>query len=479
MTSSGKKLSGSDYLSVLPDFSLNRRKMLQMGAAAGGLGLMGGLPLVRRASAQDAIKGSDIEVGVFYTEGAWFDHAKSIGDSLEADYPGTKVKYTFANTESDSARALRWQNGDALDVDTGRWNNQAVTTWDWPNNGFVFNMTDTVNQPLADGTLWKDTFSPSVSSFIVDSREGTTTPGAYWGVPFELVLMAMQYNQTHFETAGITKPPATWAEFLAACEALNAKGIKPICVSGPTAPYCAQWWDRLTQRIVGKQAVLDVAFGEAKVADNPGFLLAAQELAKFRANEWFMEGFDGADFTTAQALFFQGEAAMIHMGSWLTTEMTDVIAELPEPFRLGMFDFPAYDGGQGDQNSLFGTAQTFSIAEPAKTTSHEVNVPLAIEYLKRWTSLERANERSEKLKMIPATAGANAPTIPGLEETIARGASSEMIVYYYGIHWDTNLSTAWWNPIQALFLGQTDAEGTIKMLDDGLAQYREIKKAGG
>ena len=133
-------------------------------------------------------------------------------------------------------------------------------------------MTDAVNQPLADGTLWKDTFSPAVSSFIVDSREGTTTPGAYWGVPFELVLMAMQYNQAHFETAGITTPPATWAEFLAACEALSAKGIKPICVSGPTAPYCAQWWDRLTQRIVGKQAVLDVAFGEAKVADNPGFL---------------------------------------------------------------------------------------------------------------------------------------------------------------------------------------------------------------
>ena len=154
MASSRQKRSGSEYLTMLPDSSVSRRRVLQMGAAAGGLGLMGGLPLVRQASAQDAIKGSDIEVGVFYTEGAWFDHAKSIGDSLEADYPGTKVKYTFANTESDSARALRWQNGDALDVDTGRWNNLAVTTWDWSNNGFVYNMTDAVNHPLADGTRW-------------------------------------------------------------------------------------------------------------------------------------------------------------------------------------------------------------------------------------------------------------------------------------------------------------------------------------
>ena len=82
--------------------------------------------------------------------------------------------------------------------------------------------------------------------------------------------------------------------------------------------------------------------------------------------------------------------------------------------------------------------------------------------------------------MISPVAGVPTPPgINGLEEAIARGANSEMIVYYYGIHWDTNLSTAWWNPIQALFLGQTDAEGCIKMLDEGLAQYRELKASGG
>jgi raffinose/stachyose/melibiose transport system substrate-binding protein len=465
---------------------LNRRQLLKAGgAAAAGAALLPAhlsaaprLPFAFLSSRnQDAITGGDLEVGVFYEEGPWFDHCKSIGDSLEKDYPGTKVKYTFCNTASDPARNLRWQNGDALDVDTGRWNNQASTTYDWVDNGFVYDMTEAVSAPLADGTVWKDTFIPSVNSFVVDSREGAAKPGAYWGVPFELVLMLMQYNQTHFETAGITAPPTTWDEFLQACEALAAKGIKPICVSGPTAPYCAQWWDRLTQRIVGKDAVMAVAFGEAKVADNPGFLTAAKELEKFKANEWFMEGYDGADFTTAQALFFQGKAAMIHMGSWLSTEMKDVI---PPDFKLGVFDFPQYTGGAGEQDAGFGTAQVWSIADPAKTTSHEVNVPLATEYLRRWTSKERAAERADSLKMISPVVGTPTPPgITGLEETIARGANSELIVYYYGIHWDTNLSTAWWNPIQALFLGQIGAEETIAMLDSGLEQYRELKKAGG
>jgi len=467
--------------------AVNRRQLLKAGgAAAAGAALLPAhlraapnAPLsIRAARNQDgSISGSDIEVGVFYEEGPWFEHCKAIGDSLEADYPGTTVKYTFANTASDPGRALRWQNGNALDVDTGRWNNQTPPLWDWATNGFIYDMTPDVEQPLANGIPWKDTFIPSTLSFVVDSRPDTTTPGAWWGVPFELVLMLMQYNEAHFETAGITAPPATWDEFLQACEMLNSKGIKPICVSGPTNAYCAHWWDRLTQRIVGKDAVMAVAYGDARAADNPGFLTAAQELAKFKANEWFMEGYDGADFTTAQALFFQGQAAMIHMGSWLTAEMKDVI---PTDFRLGVFDFPQYTGGAGDQNAGFGTAQNWSIASPEKTTAHEVNVPLAVEYLKRWTSAERTGQAAETLRMIPPVKDVPVPTgITGLAEAIERSANSELIVYYYGIHFDTNLSTAWWNPVQALFLGQVGPEEMITQLDQGLEQYRELKAAGG
>lgn len=469
---------------------LSRRGLLKgAGGLAAGAALLPGhlraasMPgvavRIQRDANGDPIEGSDIEVGVMYEDGAWFNHAKSIGDSLEKDYPGTKVKYTFCNTASDPARALRWQNGDPLDVDTGRWSNPAPVTYDWVDNGFVYNMTDDVNQPLADGTAWKDTFLPSLNGFVVDSHPNTKTPGAYWGVPYELVLMLMQYNMDHFDTAGV-KPPATWTEFLDVCAALKAKGIQPICVSGPTAPYCAQWWDRLTQRIVGTDAVKAVAFGDAKVADNPGFLTAAQELAKFKANDWFMEGYDGADFTTAQALFFQGKAAMIHMGSWLTTEMTDVIAALPKPFRLGVFDFPKYDGGAGDQNAGFGTAQIWSIANPDKATSHKVNAPLAVEYLKRWTNADNTKFRSENLKMIPPIKGVPTPPgIDGLDAVIESTSKTDLIIYYYAIHWDTNLSNAWWNPIQALFLGQAGPEDVIKMLDDNLEQYRALKKAGG
>jgi raffinose/stachyose/melibiose transport system substrate-binding protein len=474
----------SSHPKFLYTHGFTRRQVLKLGGTAASLSVVTGMHgqprFSRLASAQGAITGGPLEVGVFYEEGPWFDHAKAIGDSLEADFPGTKIKYTFANTASDSARALRWQNGDPLDVDTGRWSNQAPPTWDWVDNGFVLDLTPYVTQPLASGEIWADTFTAGAKSFAVDSRPNTATPGAWWGVPWEMVLMLIHYNVAVFEEMGL-QPPTTWNEFLSVCETINErgadKGIKPICVSGPTDVYCGHWWDRMIQRVVGRAEVERVVYGDGYLRDNAGFLTAAQEIAKLPQNDWFMEGYEGADFTGAQALFFQGKAAMIHMGSWLAAEMADVI---PPDYRLGVFDFPTYDGGAGDQSAMFGTAQMWSIANPQKSTSHEVNVPLAVEYLRRWTSRERQVERAETLRMIPSVTEVSPPAgTTGMDAMVEKSATSDVIIYYYGIHWDTALWAAWYQPVQALFLKKIGPEEMVETIDKNLDEYRQLKQAGG
>lgn len=458
-----------------------RRNLLAATAAAGGLAIVGDGALSIRGTAAQDVTGGPIEVGVLYEEGPWFDHVKAIGDSLEADIAGTDITYTFANTASDSARALRWENGDPLDVDTGRWSSQAPPTYNWVDNGFVSDLTSYLTSITLDsGEVWASTFTAGSASFAADNRPGSATPGSWFGVPYEMVLMLVHYNVAIFEEFGIT-PPTTWAEFLTVCETINEKGaergIKPICVSGPTDVYCGHWWDRMTQRVVGREGVEAVIYGDAKVADNPGFLTAAQELAKLPENGWFMDGFDGADFTTAQAMFFQGKAAMIHMGSWLAAEMKDSI---PADFKLGVFDFPAFEGGAGDQAAMFGTAQLWSVASPEKSTSHEVNVPLAVEYLKRWTSRERQAERASSLGMIPTVTNVDPPAgTVGMADMVVKSATSQTIIYYYGIHWDTALWAAWYPAIQALFLGKMGPDEMIAWIDENMAKYREVKAAGG
>lgn len=301
--------------------NLSRRKFLGLAAAAGfgvasaACGQTPAAPAPTAApeipsGAAPALKGGPLEVGVFYEDGPWFDLVKEIGDQMERDIPGTQIKYTFNNTASDAARALRWEAGNPLDVDAGRWSNQARALWPYADNNQLLDLTPYLEANLPSGERWADTFAPMIRSFAVDERENSPTRGRWFGVPNELVLFLIQYNKKAFDQMGIA-PPApnwTWQDFLDTCAQIDergaAMGMKPICVSGPTDVYCGHWWDRVIQRMVGREAVEAVVFGDARLADNPGFLAAAKEIEKLPANNWFMEGYEGADFTAAQALFF-------------------------------------------------------------------------------------------------------------------------------------------------------------------------------
>jgi raffinose/stachyose/melibiose transport system substrate-binding protein len=473
--------------------SLSRREFLGLAAAASfgvaaaacGQAPAAQVPTAAPGAADgiaSTLTGGPLEVGVFYEEGPWFELVKEIGDQMERDIPGTSIKYTFNNTASDAARALRWEAGDPLDVDAGRWSNQARALWPYVDNKQVLDLTPYLEETLPSGERWADTFAPMIRSFAVDEREDSSTQGRWFGVPNELVLFLIQYNKKAFDQMGIA-PPApdwTWQDFLDTCAQIDergaAMGMKPICVSGPTDVYCGHWWDRIIQRMVGREAVEAVVFGNARLADNPGFLAAAQELEKLPANNWFMEGYEGADFTAAQALFFQGKAAMIHMGSWLLSEMADVI---PADFEIGVTDFPVLPEGQGDQNAMFGVPQLWSVPNPEIIKGREPQTELAVEYLRRFTSREAAAKRAEQLGMISPVQGVPAPPkLPGVDALIAKAAQSELIIYYYGIHFDQALWAVWYPPVQALFLKKIDAETMIQQIDDGLDQYRAMRAAG-
>jgi len=462
---------------------LTRRQFLK----AAGLTTAGGVlaactPAATPAPANTAVSATEaptlqgsIEVGTFYEEGPWFDLHKSVGDSIMADYPDTTIKYTFANTASDAERALRWQAGDPLDIDFGRFNNQAPATYQYADNNLLYDLTPHMEDVLPTGEKWGDTFLPLVDSMDFDQREGSAHKGARLAVPFELVLFLLQYNVKIFDELGV-EPAATWPEFLTLCDTIRSKDVKPICVSGPTFYYTAHWWDRLIQRIVGAPGVLAVAYGNAKLADDPGFLTAAQEMQKFVDNDWLMDGYEGADFTSAQAMFFQDQAAMIHMGSWLTSEMKDSI---PEDFKLAVVDFPTYPGGKGDQSAMFGTSQGMSIPNPAISTSHEVNVDLAVEFLKRRTSQAVCEKGAQELAIVSPVKGVSAPPgVPGVDKQLEKAATAEFIIYYWGIHWDAALTNAWMVPTQALLLGEIKAEQMIEQMDSELEKYRAQKAAG-
>ncbi|MGE5603245.1 MAG: ABC transporter substrate-binding protein [Nitrososphaerales archaeon] len=406
------------------------------------------------------IKGGPLEVGVLWEQPQpWAMIAKSVGDSLEKDFPGTKVTYTFNNTPARPTIELRWLRGDPLDVDFIFEGTDPVS-WKWVDEGYLLDLTPYMEQEVQPGVKWKDLVLPIANPSI--KYKGKT-----YSAPEQTFIWLLQYNQKMLKDFGV-EPPKTWDDVLKACETIKAKGVAPIAMAGPINFYVGMWYDALAQRIVGEDAVMNVLYGQGKLADNPGFLKAAQEFQKLFTNGCIIKGFEGVDFTAVQQQFFQGQAAMIFMGSWLTTEMKDSI---PKDFELGVTTFPTYEGGKGGQDTLFGRTLSWSVASASK------NPELAVEYLKRFsTDPAIVKQRAEQLGELVPLVGAPPPGgMIGIDKVLEQAKTSKMILYNYGVNSDTGLASAWYNPMVEMAFGKITPEQMIANIDKGLADYTAQK----
>src|SRR5699024_5736513 len=140
-------------------------------------------------------------------------------------------------------------------------------------------------------------------------------------------------------------------------------------------PYMGFWIDSLFQRIVGYDKALDAAFSGDY--SDPGFLEAAEQMQALRDQNALLDGFEGIDFTAVQMEFFQGNAAMILMGTWLTSEMKDAI---PEDFQLGLTTFPTIPDAGGDNEAQLAHSNIMVVNKESPS------IDAAIEYMRTFTS---------------------------------------------------------------------------------------------
>ncbi|UJF31476.1 ABC transporter substrate-binding protein [Paenibacillus hexagrammi] len=63
-----------------------------------------------------------------------------------------------------------------------------------------------------------------------------TSDGKIWAMPIDVNGVGVIYNKDVFAKAGITKVPATWAEFIQVCQQLRKVGVTPIA-----AGFKDQW----------------------------------------------------------------------------------------------------------------------------------------------------------------------------------------------------------------------------------------------
>jgi glucose/mannose transport system substrate-binding protein len=115
------------------------------------------------------------------------------------------------------------------------------------------------------------------------------------------------------DRVGVTKLPATWAEFNAIAEKMQAAGIVPLANGG------IRWDDAMKWEIALCGIGLD-AYRKAlmelddKTLKGPEVLAAFRQCRKFA--EWSDPGTASLDYTTFVPRFMKGEMGMLLMGDW-------------------------------------------------------------------------------------------------------------------------------------------------------------------
>lgn len=395
----------------------------------------------------------DLEVVSFYPEGSP-DHERLAGlaDEFESQHPGTTVTLTFGGGQDTPQIEARWRAGDPPEVNYGFMDAAAPDGGPWVAGGQVMSLNDVMQEPLEgyDGT-WEDAILPGVRPLISVGDE-------IYGAPESVTTLQFFYNAAIFEEQGI-EPPETFDDLLAAADTLKAAGVAPFTVTGTFLPYLQMYWDYLALRHIGLEGLQQAIAGEVELASLPGAAEAAADLERLATGGYFLDGFRGVDFTSAQMSFFQGDAAMILMGSWLIGEMS---AAIPADFQVGTFAFPTVDGGSGDQQGLFGGTNAQVVAQDSGNTD------AAVAWLQFIADPENQNAYVESTGGISAYTGIAAPE--GFEDVTAmleEGAA--FAPSYMGIlALSQEVQTAYQQPIAQLFFGEIDGAEMLASMSDGL-----------
>lgn len=213
-----------------------------------------------------------------------------------------------------------------------------------------------------------------------------TLNGKIYGIPFFPTVNTVWYNKKMFAKYGLT-PPKTWFEMLNVCEKLKSKGVIPFTVGGKDSWTILHAFMYMADRTAGAKLYQDARAGKARF-DNPAFVKAFGMLETLVKKGYYPPDALNLTWGDSCQLMMQDKAAMMAMGNWLFTVITD---ENKVDFdKWDFFTYPVVEGGKGDPKSIMGAADGYSINKSCK------NPEAAVKLLKFMANKENMTERFVK-----------------------------------------------------------------------------------
>ena len=320
------------------------------------------------------------------------------------------------------------------------------------NAGLLKNITADLD---ANGGAWRNTFAPgALAVFALNGKN--------YGVPWDMGMVSWWYNKDLFAQAGIANPPTTWTELLNDVKTLKAAGITPISLGEKDSWTGMHIWSYLATRICGQAGFLAAA-GRTGHFTDPCFVEAGTKLQELIALQPFQDGFLGQTHDEMQGYFGNGKAAMELSGQWAPGSEAGQSADKVGVKNLGMFAFPAVEGGAGDGGDAMGGGNGFAIGKNAP--------PEAIDFVKYLTA-EKQQERV-------AASGGGIPVVKGAEVgltdpnmlAVQKGfAAAKYFQLYYDQYMPSAMGSIINDAVAGLYAGTSTPEQVAQAIEDGAKQ---------
>jgi ABC-type glycerol-3-phosphate transport system substrate-binding protein len=326
-------------------------------------------------------------------------------------------------------------------------------------SGFVADLTADFT---AEEGAWEQSFFPkalAVNRFEEGNIHGVQA-GIY-GVPIDVTNIQMLYNKNLLKKAGITRPPATFDEFLAAAAALKRVGIAGL-VSGWGELWMIECFaSNYAFNIMGEQKVMATFRGEIPYTD-PDWIKVFQVFESLRAHKALIEGGVTKANKYAEQDFALERAAFAFNGSWCVNVYYDMNPDLDYGVML-----PPPVVTQQPMRIWGGAGSSFMVNERSR------NKDKAVAFLKWFTAKEQQAFLSQETRNLPANRLA-ITSIPKVLSEFAGAMDFTTHPTVWPLNEDALVLEAFDKGIQSIIIGEKSVEQVAQEVQQ--VKERQLQK---
>lgn len=382
------------------------------------------------------------------------DFYKTATDEFIAKNPGWTSKVEGGPAVWESLRP-RFIGGNPPDLCFPGW---GMDHWALKEEGQLLQLDEALDgKPFEGEGTWRETFEPGMLK--LGQQAGKT-----WMLPYYYSVLGWWYDPQVFKKNGWT-PPKTWEELLTLSEKIKAKGMSPLTYQGKFPYYMIDGmllpW---AYSFGGSPLIKSVQNMEPGAWKSSGILKAAQMIDELNKKGLLQEGATAMSHTEAQTQFVTGKAAMIPAGTWLKSEMAEL---MPKGAQMEFMLPPVLSYGKGDPSAVIIKTEPWMVPSKGKHPKE------AIELFKYMTSQTKARQFVEQKGTLMAIKGTDkAKLIPELitPAKIVQESKDQWAVLYRD--WYSEFATELENALTALLNGTETPESFCERVEKKAEEVR-------